>query len=77
MSDVISELTGQPADTSSEEWRHECECRWILDNIKTREQRREHLKKLALKRGQAAADRVKETSLTLFNLRQQRRMESR
>jgi hypothetical protein len=29
---VISELTGEPVDTYSEAWRHECECAWLLEN---------------------------------------------
>jgi hypothetical protein len=32
MPTVISELTGEPVDTSSEAWRHECECAWLLAN---------------------------------------------
>ena len=31
MPTAISEITGQPVDTASEEWRHECECRFVLD----------------------------------------------
>lgn len=30
MPTAVSELTGEPVDTSSEAWRHECECRWLL-----------------------------------------------
>lgn len=37
-----SEFTGQPADTSSEDWRHECEVRWLLDEL-TLEQRRAYV----------------------------------
>jgi len=30
---TFSEITGQPVDTSSEDWRHECECRHVLDGF--------------------------------------------
>jgi len=31
MSEVYSELLDRMVDSFSEEWRHECECRWMLD----------------------------------------------
>jgi hypothetical protein len=30
MAEVYSELLSRPCDSYSEEWRHECECRWLL-----------------------------------------------
>lgn len=30
MPTAYSHLAGRDVDTSSEEWRHECECRWML-----------------------------------------------
>ena len=33
MSEVYSELLDRMVDSYSEEWRHECECRWVL-NVK-------------------------------------------
>lgn len=36
MPTVISELTGEEVDTASAEWRHECECAWLLANKPTR-----------------------------------------
>ena len=32
MSEVYSELLDRMVDSFSEEWRHECECRWLLDH---------------------------------------------
>lgn len=37
MPTAISELTGEEVNTHSEAWRHECECRWLLANKPTRE----------------------------------------
>ena len=39
---TTSELTGQPVDTASEAWRHECEARYIL-NMPDRETRNQYL----------------------------------
>jgi hypothetical protein len=36
MPTVISELTGEEIDRSSEQFRHECECRWLLDKKPSR-----------------------------------------
>lgn len=43
MRTVTSELTGEPVDTSSDAWRHECECRWLLDNKTTRAAKHQYL----------------------------------
>lgn len=40
---AISEITGLPVDTWSEEWRHETEARWILDCLPTRYERNRYL----------------------------------
>lgn len=40
---VISELTGEPVDTSSEAWRHECECAWLLRSKPTKADKHLHL----------------------------------
>ena len=33
---VFSKLLGRDVSNYSEEWRHECECRWLLANKPTR-----------------------------------------
>lgn len=33
---VFSILAGREVDCGSEEWRHECECKWMLANKPTR-----------------------------------------
>ncbi len=41
MPTAFSILAGREVDTSSEEWRHECECRWLLNERPSR--REKHL----------------------------------
>lgn len=36
MPTAFDPLTGRDVDTMSEEWRHTCECRWLLANKPTR-----------------------------------------
>lgn len=36
---VRSELSDEPVDIYSEAWRHECECRYVLDGLHSRESR--------------------------------------
>ena len=43
MPTAYSHLAGREVDTSSEEWRHECECRWLLTQKATRTQKHLHL----------------------------------
>lgn len=43
MPTAVSELTGEPVDTSSEEWRHHCECSWLLANKPTKMAKHLHL----------------------------------
>ena len=43
MTQVYSQLAGRDVDTWSEEWRHECECRWLLTEKPTRTQKHLHL----------------------------------
>lgn len=43
MPTTISLLTGEEVDTSSEAWRHECECSWLLGNKPTRADKHLHL----------------------------------
>lgn len=43
MPKVYSMLAGAEVDDSSEMWRHECECRWLLNNKPTRTDKHLHL----------------------------------
>jgi hypothetical protein len=72
MPTTTSEFTGLEIDTFSEDWRHECEVRHIVDNIPTRELRNAHLGLVAKIRGQAAADHLRAESMRLWEIRQAR-----
>lgn len=39
---VHSELAGQMVDSSSEQWRHETECAWLLANMPNRQAKHLH-----------------------------------
>lgn len=43
MTMVFDALTGRDVDTASEEWRHACECRWLLANKPTKSEKHMHL----------------------------------
>lgn len=43
MPTAFDPLTGQEVDTASEEWRHVCECRYLLRAFPTRQQKHLHL----------------------------------
>lgn len=43
MATAFDELTGETVDTSSEAWRHRCECSWLLTNKTTRAEKHMHL----------------------------------
>lgn len=43
MNVVYSQLEGREVDSTSEEWRHECECRWLLERKPTRNQKHLYL----------------------------------
>lgn len=43
MPTAYSHLAGAEVDTSSEEWRHECECQWLLTAKPTKSQKHMHL----------------------------------
>lgn len=84
MPTAISEFTGLPVDTSSEEYRRECEVRHLVDNFETREQRLRFLygftnaegKKIvrgvADVRGREAADKLRADAMRLYEIRQAR-----
>jgi len=43
MPTAYSHLSGNDVDTSSEAWRHECECRWLLTAKPTRTEKHMYL----------------------------------
>jgi hypothetical protein len=45
-------------DTASEEWRRECEARWVL-SLRTVVERREYLEKVERARGKVATEQLK------------------
>lgn len=68
----VSDITGLPVDTSSEAWRFECECRWILDHLPNKFERREYLESLETKRGKPAADRLRDGMMKICQARKAR-----
>jgi len=58
-------ISGAVVDSASEEWRHECEARAIAA-LPSLQQRRAWLDDIQLRRGQAAADRIRETMKQLW-----------
>ena len=82
MPTAISEFTGEPVSTDSEDWRHECEVRWLL-SLPDRFARNDYLNGYVAEngrrmpgivghRGQAAADRLRKDAEKLFYLRRER-----
>lgn len=55
-----------PPDTYSEAWRHECEIRFVLA-MPSRERRAAYLELIEKHRGKAAADRMKEELMRVWN----------
>jgi hypothetical protein len=43
MPTAYSHLAGRDVDTASEDWRHECECRWLLSHKPTRHDKHMYL----------------------------------
>lgn len=64
-----SELTGEPVDPYSEAWRHECECRHVLDKMGSRAERAAYLEGIEQKRGKPSADKIKTDILFLHYMR--------
>ena len=56
---------GREVDASSEEWRHVCEARAILD-LRTLAERRAHLEAVEQRRGKDAAERLRGTMKALW-----------
>lgn len=72
-----SELTGEPVDPYSEAWRHECECRHILDKMGSRAERAAYIAGVEDRRGKPSADRIRADILFLHYFRQAEHCESR
>lgn len=80
----MSELTGTEVASDSEAWRHECECRWVLDGMADREQRNAYLdgetdyagkltrKGVKHQRGEEAVERIRRDVYRLIELRRTR-----
>ena len=61
-------VDGREVSSASEEWRHECEARYIL-KLPSLEQRRAWLADLERRRGKAAVDRLRDTMSQLWRAR--------
>lgn len=61
-------LDGTEVDSASEAWRHESEARAIAD-LRTLGERRAWLEAIEKRRGQAAADRLRQTMKALWEHR--------
>ena len=72
-----SEMTGEPVDPYSDAWRHECECRYVLDQMTSRPQRASYLEGIEQRRGKPSADRIKADILFMHYFRQAKDCESR
>lgn len=68
MNPVRSEMTGAMIDSSSEQHRHECECRAVLA-MQPRERRAEFIAGVAKKRGDVSALAIKRDVLLIHMLR--------
>lgn len=65
MPTAISELTGEEVDTWSEAYRHECECRFVLQ-MPTREARKQYLLDITKRRGTASVAKIEADATTLY-----------
>ncbi len=61
-------IDGRQVDSSSEEWHHETEARWVFERP-TLQERRLYLAEVEARRGQAEADRLRETMGKLWEAR--------
>lgn len=62
-------LDGRDAPSDSEDWRHECEARAILDLPGSPDDRRNWLDDLEARRGVKHADKLRETVLKMWRIR--------
>lgn len=61
-------IDGREAESDSEDWRHECEARYIASRPSL-SGRREYLEVVERRRGKQEADRLRETLKLLFERR--------
>jgi hypothetical protein len=61
-------VDGREVSSGSEEWRHECEARYIL-RLPSLEQRRAWLADLERRQGKDAVDRLRQTMSELWRAR--------
>jgi len=66
--DTVKLIDGRQVDRSSEEWRHECEARFLI-GLPTIDERRDFLAGIEKKRGAAEADRLRATAEVLWEAR--------
>lgn len=62
---TVTLLDGTEVDSASEAWRHECEARYVASRP-TLLDRREYLDAVERRRGQAEADRLRQTMKQLW-----------
>lgn len=67
---TVALLDGRQVDSASEEWRHECEARYIAA-LPSLAQRREWIQALEHRRGKAEADRLRTTMKALWKAKKQ------
>lgn len=60
---------GREVDSRSEDWRHECEARYIL-RLPSKEARRDMLAKIEEARGRAERERLERTMLAMWKSNQ-------
>lgn len=65
---TVKLLDGRDVCSCSPEWRHEAECKFMLDKLDLR-QRREHLSAVGAKRGPQARERMEETIKVMWEKR--------
>lgn len=65
---TVTLIDGRQVPSDSEEWRHETEARWVAARP-TLMERRLYLDEVAAKRGQAEADRLRETMTRIWEAR--------
>lgn len=62
---MVKLIDGRQVSSSSEQWRHECEARAILD-MNGQTTRRKYLERIELRRGKAERRRLEETILAIY-----------
>lgn len=62
---IVTLIDGRQVDSASEDWRHECEARYVAE-LPGLEARRAYLEKVTTKRGAAAGEQLKALVTTIF-----------